>query len=306
MPSARAWTDAKLEEMEKHLNQIYKKANKEIGKTWKAYMKESGKEIAELQKKYDAAKKSGDEKEKRRLGRELSAKKKERTLYDKHYKDMTEHLAHELSRTNEIAAAYINDQLPGVYVANYNEIATEIDGVNAGVSFDLVDERTVKVLATKDETLLPYKDITKKDVRWNTKAVNSQVLQGILQGESMDEIAKRLGNVTAMDANAAIRNARTAVTGAENRGRMDMLHDARSKGVIMNKIWLATSDSRTRDAHAELDGQEQAPDDPFKSELGEIMYPGDPTADPANVYNCRCTLRYKVVGFERNGKVTKV
>jgi len=31
-------------------------------------------------------------------------------------------------------------------------------------------------------------------------------------------------------------------------------------------------------------------DKPFQSELGPIMFPGDPSADPGNVYNCRCTL----------------
>ena len=29
---------------------------------------------------------------------------------------------------------------------------------------------------------------------------------------------------------------------------------------------------------------------PFNSELGEIMFPSDPTAHPANVYNCRCRM----------------
>jgi hypothetical protein len=60
---------------------------------------------------------------------------------------------------------------------------------------------------------------------------------------------------------------------------------------------MAAIDARTREAHRLLDGQEQEIDDPFESELGEIMFPGDPDADPANVYNCRCSLTYKVVGF---------
>jgi SPP1 gp7 family putative phage head morphogenesis protein len=130
--------------------------------------------------------------------------------------------------------------------------------------------------------------------------VNSEVLQGIVQGESIPKIAKRLRNVTEMNRASAIRNARTTVTSAENKGRMDSLHRAAEKGVITRKVWMAAIDARTRDAHRLLDGQDQDIDDPFKSILGDIMYPGDPNAeDPANVYNCRCSLTYKVIGFKR-------
>ena len=76
-----------------------------------------------------------------------------------------------------------------------------------------------------------------------------------------------------------------------------MLHDARKKGVIVDKIWIAAHDSRTREAHLDLDGQQVPEDESFESSLGKIEYPGDPDAAPANTYNCRCSLGYKVVGF---------
>ena len=80
---------------------------------------------------------------------------------------------------------------------------------------------------------------------------------------------------------------------------MDSYHRAQDMGVVIHKVWLATNDQRTREAHAELDGQEREIDEPFENSLGEIMYPGDPDADPANVYNCRCTMKTKILGFER-------
>lgn len=43
-------------------------------------------------------------------------------------------------------------------------------------------------------------------------------------------------------------------------------------------------------------------DKPFESELGDIMYPGDPSADPANVYNCRCTIAARVIGFGKTNE----
>ena len=131
------------------------------------------------------------------------------------------------------------------------------------------------------------------------KKINSQVLQGIVQGESIPTISKRITNVQEMNKDAAIRSARTIVTGAENKGRMDSYHRAEQDGIILEKEWLAAIDSRTRDWHAELDGQTRPIDKPFENAIGKIMFPGDPSADGANVYNCRCTLVSKVKGFKK-------
>ena len=38
-------------------------------------------------------------------------------------------------------------------------------------------------------------------------------------------------------------------------------------------------------------------DEPFVNSFGKIMFPGDPHADPANVYNCRCAMVSEIKGF---------
>ena len=218
---AHRLTDEKLEEMEKRLSAIYSRAEKEIGERWKEYLAEAQAEIDELQKAYDLAKEGGDPKEIRKAGRKLSKAKRDRTLMNNRFKDLTERTAAELSNVNKTALAYINGQLPEVYSINYNVLAPTVDGVG-GYSFALVDADTVKNLSTTDKSLLPYKELDeKKDIRWNVKKMNAEVLQGIVQGEPMDRIASRLSKVIGMDETAAIRNARTMVTGAENKGRQD-------------------------------------------------------------------------------------
>ena len=302
---ARLQTDKELAKMERHLTEIYKRAEKETGTAWFNYLDNVEDEISKLREAYAEAKRSGDKKEIKKAGKNLSAKLQEKTLFNQHYKDLTNQVAVQISHINETAAAYINGELPKIYAINYNEVADSVNSKVGGISFDLVDQNTVKRLATQEENLLPYMEINgKKDVRWNVSKINSEVLQGIIQGESMTHVAERLANVLSMDEASAIRNARTTVTSAENKGRMDMLRDAQDKGVNMVKVWLATNDGRTREAHEDLNGQERPIDEPFDSMLGKIMYPGDPDAeDPANVYNCRCTLTYKVVGFgEKNAE----
>jgi SPP1 gp7 family putative phage head morphogenesis protein len=169
-----------------------------------------------------------------------------------------------------------------------------------GYSFTLLDRDTVKNLATTDKSLLPFRELDPaKDIPWNMKKINSQVLQGIIQGESIPNISKRIMNVQEMNKDAAIRSARTIVTGAENKGRQDSYERATADGIVIKREWIATNDSRTRDWHTELDGQLADVDEYFENAIGLIKYPGDPSADGANVYNCRCTIAAKVIGFKK-------
>ena len=89
-----------------------------------------------------------------------------------------------------------------------------------------------------------------------------------------------------MNKASAIRTARTAVTGAQNAGRMDSYVAAEKMGIKVRKEWLATIDGRTRHSHAMLDGQTVDIDKPFKVDGEEIMFPGDTSAPGYLVYNC--------------------
>ena len=287
---AHRLTDEKLEEMEKRLSAIYSRADKEITKKYNDLLQKISIQDRKKRELVEVGKLSDDEYKKWR---------KKKLLYEKQAKERANEIAAELSRVNEMAMAYVNGELPEIYGLNYNAIEKTIEEIG-GYSFTLVDADTVRNLALSDETLLPYKYIDgNKDIRWNTKKVNAEILQGILQGESIPDIAKRLSNVTEMNKTAAIRNARTSVTSAECKGRQDSYIRATNDGIILKREWIATNDGRTRHSHRLLDGQIAEVDKPFKSELGDIMYPGDPEADPSNVYNCRCTIAAKVMGFKK-------
>lgn len=283
---AHALTDREIERMERHLSVIYRRAEKELTEKAEKYFARFAELDAKKRELVDAGKLT--EKEYKRW-------RQNKIMTGKHWTTLKEQTAQDLLNVNRTAQAYINDQLPKIYSINYNGVGEAVESAVTGYSFELVDAATVKHLTTSDKTLLPYKYVDgKKDVRWNTQKVNSEIMQGIIQGESIPKMAKRLQNVTEMNRVSAIRNARTTATSAENKGRIDMLHEARDKGVEMEKIWKATSDTRTRDSHAALDGESVGIDEEFGNGL---MYPGDPNGDPSEVYNCRCTLTYKVVGF---------
>lgn len=284
--------------MEKEISNIYKDAQKDISEKWDKFMKSHYPKLKDAQEKLKEAEKSGD-KDKIKDAKDVYERTaKNITVNNRHYRNMLDDVTNKLANTNQIALDYINGEMPSIYTINYNAFGNE---KIKGYSFSLVNENAIKELATKDELLVPHKDLDiDKDKRWNAKNVNSQVLQGILQGESIPKMAKRLQNVTDMNENSAIRNARTMTTSAENKGRQDSFKKAESDGVIMEREWIAAHDGHTRAWHLDLHGVRVGVDEPWENEYGEIMYPGDPDADPANVYNCRCSIRAHVAGFAWN------
>ena len=307
MDKAHKATDRRLERMEKRIAKMYREAQKGISDKADAYF-EQFQRLDEDKKALVADGKLSED--------EYLQWRKNKILYSKRFVTLQGQITGELARVNQTAAAYINDQLPEVYALNYNYVGKGVQRAVKGYSFTLIDANTVKRLATQNDRLLPKRKVdVPKDKLWNAKKMRAQVLQGILQGESIPDISKRvfgeimkksktegltdkeLGTLLKRNREAAVRSARTMVTGAENAGRIDMMHKAATDGVIMRKRWIATTDSRTRDWHRDLDGIEVDMDEPFQNDFGDIMFPGDPTADGANVYNCRCTLGYKVVGF---------
>ena len=294
---AHRLTDEKLEEMENRLSAIYSRAEKEIQQTADEYFSKFAKQDEEKRKLLEQGKITEDEYTKWRKGK---------VMYGKRFTEMKEQYAKQLLNVNQTAMAYINGELPEVYALNYNALESAVDGVG-GYSFTLVDADTVRNLAVTDTSLLPYKEIDPaKDIPWNMKKINAETLQGILQGESMGKIAKRIMNVQEMNKTQAIRSARTIVTGAECKGRQDSYQRAKDDGIILRKYWLATYDKRARDWHkaAGNDYTEEKAieiDDFFIVDGEKMLHPGDSMhgASGHNLYNCRCSIASKVVGFKK-------
>jgi SPP1 gp7 family putative phage head morphogenesis protein len=225
----------------------------------------------------------------------------------KRWESMKETIAQDLHHANDVARSIAYGYMPDVYAENFNYGTYEAEvGAKVNTSFTLYDKQTVERLMRDDPKLLPDPGKKKRaeiaagqDVLWNKQQVQSVMMQGILQGESIPKLANRLAvEVGEKDHRAAIRNARTMTTGAQNAGRVDSYKRAEDMGIKMVQEWRATLDMRTRHEHRVLDGQTQKIGEPFEVDGLQIMFPGDPSADPSMIYNCRCTLRAVVAGLE--------
>lgn len=300
MDKARQATDKKLKTMEKHLERTYSTATKELTEKWNKYMRRGEKRLKGL---YEAFEKESNPIAKAEAKKVYQNAVKVYTLENKWYKDMIAQTTKQLANVNQTALKYINGNMDLIYVMNYNEAENAIKDM--GVHFDIINEDVVK-RRIKEGKIVSHKkqlDIP-KDRRWNAKKLNSSVLQGLIQGESMQEISKRIYPIVDSNRASAIRNARTMVTQSENSGRLDSYKQLEDNGVILKKEWMATPDDRTRESHIDLDGEQQNINDEFSNGL---MYPADPNGDASEVWQCRCTMIVDIVGFKgKNGKINYV
>lgn len=222
----------------------------------------------------------------------------------KRFEDLRDRVAKRYTEANQTAVAYTNDATPGIYSLNRNYAAYTIEQVAGNVGFDLWDEQTVKRLIVEQPDLMPYyppKRAVQRgiDLAWGKKQITVSVTSSILQGKSIKHIADDLqSRIKTMNRDSAIRTARTAVTGAQNAGRMDSFVAAQKMGIELEREWLATLDNRTRHQHAMMDGHKAPIDRPFIMDGHKIMYPGDMSAPGYLVYNCRCTLVAAVKGVD--------
>lgn len=285
----RQATDAEYRRLRRRVVKIYQQAYKDIAKKAEDFLK-----------KYEAKEKMYRQQveEGKITQADFDAWKRGQVFQGKQWEAKKKQMAATLYRADTVAQQMVNDSRFEVFAQNANYIGYELEhgaGVDSG--FNVYSAQSVARLARKQPDLLPpKKDVDKdKSYKWYNGKINQCVTQGIIQGESLMQMAERIGKATGEpSASAMMRNARTMHTSAENAGRLEAMHQAQEKGIKMKKRWLATLDSHTRDTHADLDGQTVDVDEPFTVDVDgktmEIRYPGDPDADPKLVWNCRCSL----------------
>ena len=299
MDYGHKWTDKELKKLEKRISAEYTKAAAEMQKKVEKYYADFARKDEIKRKEVSEGKISQSE---------YTNWRRNQMLVGKRWEEMQANLAQDMHTVNMKTASMTRQFSYDAYAMNFNYGTFEAEsGSGIDTAFTLYDRSTVERLIRDDPDMLPPpgKKVSQriregKDVLWNKQVIQSVMTQSILQGESIPNIATRLAEAVG-DTNrkAAIRNARTMTTGAENAGREDSYKRAESMGIKMQQMWIATLDCRTRHEHRQLDGQKRKVGEPFEVSGQKIMFPGDPKAAPYLVWNCRCTL----IGIVANSDV---
>ena len=287
---AHSKTDLKLEEMEKHLSAIYSVSYKKIQSKMLEFAKTIEKKSSELLKAISQAE---TEEEKNKAKKAYLQYFKKEVIKSKVFKDLSSEIALDLFDTNTKATNYINSQTPEIYALNYNWINKEMEkDIPNFVSQQITPEEADK-----------YGDLTmqtvskSKDTKWNEDNIKKSVIVGATLLLGANAIMKRSAKLTVeKNRNSASMHNSGMGTDAENKARLDGMYWAEYLGNKIHKVWIATNDNRTRDSHALLDGVEIPLDKIFDNGCSR---PRDPSGEPAEICNCRCSLKYVDVGGER-------
>ena len=298
--AAHLQTDKELAKLEKRIAKIYKEAADDLQSTIDDYFAKFAKRDAKQKARLDAGEITEQEYKQWRLAQMGRGER---------FKALQSRVAERYTEANKTAVRYVNDATPGIYSLNRNYSAYTIEKVAGNVGFDLWDEQTVKRLIVDNPEVMPYYPPEKAlnrgiDLAYGKRQISASVTSSILQGKSIPGIAKDLQTrISDMNKSSAIRTARTAVTGAQNAGRMDSYVAAEKMGIKVRKEWLATIDGRTRHSHAMLDGKVVDKDKKFGN---GCMFPGDPNGPPEETYNCRCTMVASVDGVDTSDAQRRV
>lgn len=284
---AHEWTDEEIERLERRFRRQYNQASREMRKRLDDMMESYDKANAEWKQRV----KSGDATQE-----DYDGWLKDQATDRAFVQSMAQTLAQDANRTNQLAMDTVNDAIPSVFAENANYAAFEVEhGIGYEThAFDLYDQSTVRRLIRDQPDLLPPLPNPRmdngRDLRWNRQKFASVITQSVLQGESIPRAADRIGRVMRMNEAAATRAARTALTGAENAGRVDSYRRAKNIGIELEQEWLATHDERTRITHRLLDGEHVPVGERFVPDgYGDkysVGFPGDPTALGEMVWSC--------------------
>lgn len=119
------------------------------------------------------------------------------------------------------------------------------------------------------------------------------IAAGYSEGAGVVEIQRRIYD--SIEAISIVRARAISRTETHAGAMGGSLAAAQVIEIDTRKRWNATEDGRTRPDHDDADGQQVDLTAAFLVGGDRMQHPGDPSADAANVVNCRCVLDYPIV-----------
>ncbi len=269
MDKAHKFVDKELTKYEKELKKIYSQALKEI----------------EKELKYNSDKlNGGDMKTTRQSLKRLN--------------DLFKRMTIEFNNADLKAISLLEKELKKIGITNleYAEelINSKISELGIDETYTLFNDNILSnIIKGNVFTEIAMEGFTDKAYIYNE--LRREFAVGLLKGESIPKLAKRVQKSLNSSMNRAILIARTENTRVQNQSREEVFKNATEKGIKLKKQWISAGDKRVRASHQRLNGEIVNMNESFSN---NCEYPGDPNGGASEVCNCRCTFVALIEGVD--------
>ena len=211
-------------------------------------------------------------------------------------------IANEIGKLTGKTAKTLDKSQRHMYEESYYFTAYVLSNmVQADLGYSALNQDLIKEGIRNPLDRVGYLQRNRDNQQRLARQLREQLTQGLIQGESYQRTAKRIKERMNVGASSAMRIAQTENHRTRNRAHLDSIIEGEKAGLTIKKMWMATVDSNTRDRHADLDGVEVDPNEPFEIDGYEAQAPGEFGESSMDI-NCRCTMVENIDGFKPNSR----
>lgn len=222
-------------------------------------------------------------------------------------------LAEQINEQNYNSPVLLDTIKPDVILKRYEELYTLVGADFAREQYNRLKGLDIDLLTKEEDTWYNYlrhyvknrlwkriENVNKTSISTAGRIINDVLEQSVTEGLGAYETATRIKRGLIDDGIRynqwrALRIARTEIMSASNVGSME---GAKATGEALEKFWVPTFDSRTRDTHLSVESQNpKMMNEPFLVGMYQMQHPGDPAGGAEEVINCRCAIAYNVIGW---------
>lgn len=171
--------------------------------------------------------------------------------------------------------------------------------LGAKLGFGLLNPDVIKASVLNPLDRITWQNRMKDHAQQFVKQIQTEITQGLIQGDGYGKISKRIIDKTGINAGKVIRIVRTEGHRVQSAGSL-LAYDksqaaAERLGLEQEKYWISTLDNRTRDLHAKMDGQPADKNGIFTLKDGVTTEAPGLTGVAEHDIHCRCTtgMRFK-------------
>ena len=202
-----------------------------------------------------------------------------------------------LYEANKYAVETINDAMPETFSEGANQTAWRLKQQQEYYPLPYT-QMIVRDLARDHLITLPRRTVDEdKDKAWTEKRLQAIVTAYDLRDAAPDELPARIAQKLVRRCQEAMNTtAQAVIYGIFDMGMYQAGRDAKAAGLDVEKTWLSILDNRVRDSHRHLHGKTLPMSGLFHGLHGVLRFPHDPSAPPAETYNCRCRMAVHLKG----------